>query len=356
MRFIPVLPLLACATPAMGQIAPVPQQPASAEAARDGVPVYFPNEDARPVDPKAPDRIDVTAADGTRLTLEREGPALLPVPPGGFGQARYRPASVSVAQPAPVATETPAQIEREEVAASREQEVLGSTGTASGIASRFRPYRPIYGAFGTGDSGAKLQVSFAFQPFDTNGALNGLRFAYTQTMFWEIDQPSGPFRSTIYSPEVYYEVPLAQDMVAAVGYAHDSNGGGMGDSIDLNRIYARLTRRYDLGDGWYGEVSPQAWFFVGRQGIAGDIERYMGYGSLGATVGRTDGMKLEANVRGNPGTGRGGAEIFGSYPLARVGWGLGIYAFGQVYTGYGERLDSWNRHDTTARLGISLTR
>ncbi|WP_315759823.1 phospholipase A [Sphingomonas sp. Y38-1Y] len=356
MRSILILPALAMAAPAAAQIAPVPQQPASAEAAGHGVTVFFPNESDAPVDPRAPDTLEVTAADGTRLTLVRDGPALLPVAPGGFGRARYRAAPVDVARAAPPSVATPVEEAAEAIAASRETEVLGSAGTASAIASRFAPYRPTYGAFGLDDAGAKLQFSFAFQPFDSNGALNGLRFAYTQTMFWRLDLPSGPFRSTNYSPEIYYEMPLAQDAVAAVGYAHDSNGREEVGSIDINRIYARLTRRFDLGDRWYAEVSPQLWLFVGKQGVADDIERYMGYGQIGGTIGRTDGLKLQAVVRGNPGTGRGAAELFASYPLAPIGYGFGIYAFGQLFTGYGEAIDDFDRRDTHARFGIALSR
>lgn len=357
MRLV-ILPSLFAAAPlpALAQIAPVPQQPASADAARAGVEVYFPNDGAGTVDPVAPDRLVVTAADGTRLTLEREGPALLPVPPGAFGKARYRPASAALAEAAPAAPATPDQEAAEAVAAARERAVLGSAGTSSAIASRFQPYRPTYGVFGVDDAGAKLQVSFAFQPFETNGALNGLRFAWTQTMFWRLDLPSGPFTSTNYNPEVFYELPLSQDAVAAVGYSHESNGRGEIGSIDVNRIYARMTRRFDLGERWYAEVSPQLWFYVGEQGVARDIERYLGYGQIGGAIGRIDGVKLQGVVRGNPGTGRGAAELFASYPLARLGYGLGVHAFGQLFTGYGEALDDFDRRDTHARFGIALTR
>jgi phospholipase A1/A2 len=356
MRSLILLPLFAASAPAVAQIAPVPQQPASAVAAREGVTVYFPNDGDAPVDPVAPDTLRVTAADGTQVMLEREGPALLPVAPGAFGKARYRPVAVAVAEPAPPTGATPAAEAAEAIAASRERTVLASAGTASVIPGRFQPYRPVYGVFGTDDAGAKLQVSFAFQPFETNGALNGLRFAWTQTMFWRLDLPSGPFTSTNYNPEVFYELPLSQDAVAAIGYSHESNGRGEVGSIDVNRIYARMTRRFDLGDRWFAEVSPQLWFYVGAQGVADDIERYMGYGQIGAAVGQTDGVKLQGMVRGNPGTGRGAAELFASYPLARLGFGLGIHAFGQFYTGYGEALDDFDRRDTHARFGIALTR
>jgi outer membrane phospholipase A len=47
--------------------------------------------------------------------------------------------------------------------------------------------------------------------------------------------------------------------------------------------------------------------------------------------------------------------LFVSYPLAKLG-GLGIYVFGQGFTGYGEALDDYRVNDTHARIGIALTR
>ncbi|UZK69083.1 phospholipase A [Sphingomonas sp. S1-29] len=343
---------LSClAAPAAAQLRPVADQPTSADAAQAGVDVLFVNDGNAAADPQPPETIEVTAADGTRLRLQRDQAAVPFVAAGGFTRLRYRPAPRELAEAAPVTTER-----QDAVEASRETVALGSTGTGSAILDRFAPYRPVYGAFGAGDSGAKLQLSFAFQPFETNGALNGLRLAWTQTMFWRIDLPSGPFRSTNYSPEIFYEVPLAQDTVAAVGYAHDSNGRGAVGSIDVNRIYARVAHRFDLGDRWYAEVAPQAWFYVGARGMSRDLDRYWGYTALGASIGQVDGVKLALTARGNPGTGKGAAELSASYPLARVGGGLGIYLFGQGFTGFGEALDDYRLRDTHARLGIALTR
>lgn len=347
MRLALTLAAASCiASPAAAQLRPVADQPASEAAAQGGVDVLFVNDGTLPADPRAPDSLDVTASDGSRLRLVRDDTAASPVPPGGFARLRYRP--VAVAQVTP--TDEP------EAAASRETPILASTGTASAILDRFSPYRPTYGAFGLGDSAAKLQVSFAFQPFATNGALDGLRFAWTQTMFWRLDIESGPIRSTNYSPEVFYEVPLTPDTIGAVGYAHDSNGRGVNGSIDVNRIYARLAHRFDLGDRWSAEIAPQAWFYVGRQGAAPDLDRYWGYGSLGLTVAQTDGVKLALTARGNPGTGKGAGEVFASYPMARLGGGLGIYLFGQGFTGFGETIDGYFVRDTHARIGIALTR
>ena len=55
-------------------------------------------------------------------------------------------------------------------------------------------------------------------------------------------------------------------------------------------------------------------------------------------------------------SGRGAAELFASYPLARVDGDLGFYLFAQGFTGYGEALDDHRRRDTHARIGIALTR
>ena len=61
--------------------------------------------------------------------------------------------------------------------------------------------------------------------------------------------------------------------------------------------------------------------------------------------------------RGNPGTGKGSAEAFVSFPLARISDGLPhVYLFGQAFTGYGEALTDYNRRANQARLGVAFTR
>ncbi|WP_423605962.1 phospholipase A [Sphingomonas sp. MS122] len=367
MRCLLVLPFAVAAVPAAAQVRAVPTQPASEREALRGVEVILLNEGAAPVPAEGPRQIEVTAADGTRMTLER-----LPVPaatiaPGGFVKARYVPVAYA-ARPAPppkTAGELPPGVGRAYPADVRaaaaanpdgEIEVRRSAGTSSGFLTRFAPHEPVYGVFGPGDSGAKLQFSFAFQPFRDESALSGFKFAYTQTMFWRLDLPSGPFAHTTYSPEVFYEKTVDETAAFGVGWRHDSNGEGTGTSIDSNRIFARFTKAFDLGEGWRAEVTPQAWVYVGKQGVAPDLDRYWGNASLGLTLVKPDGVKLSLNVRGSPDSGRGAAELFASYPLADLGGGFGIYLFGQGFTGFGEALDDYRRRDTHARLGISLTR
>jgi hypothetical protein len=326
------------AAPTAAQVRAVPEQPASASAAKGGVDVFLFNEGVGAAPAMPPERIEVTAADGSRVMLVPAGAAPATIAAGGFARLRYRastPATAAAPSPSETVVET-------------------SNGVAFGPLDRFTPHEPIYGVTGLGDSGAKLQFSFAYRPFD-EGVLRHFRFAYTQTMFWEIDVPSGPFRSTNYRPEVFADLAVDASTRIAFGYLHDSNGRGEPRSIDVNRIFLRGSKSVALGDGWRAEVVPQAWFYVGKQGIAPDLERYWGYTSLKASVFQPEGIKLSVTARGNPRTGKGAAELYASYPLAPP-LGVGVYLFGQGFTGYGEALDDFRVPDTHLRLGIALTR
>ncbi len=368
MRSLLLIPLALTAAPALAQVRAVPTQPATERDALRGVEVILLNEGAAAVPAEGPRQIEVTAADGTRMMLERLPMAAATIAPGGFAKARYVPVAYA-ARPAPstagvlppgVGSAYPADARAAAAAASTdidgETEVRRSAGTSSGFLARFMPHEPVYGAFGPGDSGTKLQFSFAFQPFRGESPLSGFKFAYTQTMFWRLDLPSGPFEHTTYSPEVFYEKAIDDTAMFGIGWRHDSNGEGPATSIDSNRIFARFTKAFDLGNGWRAEVTPQAWIYVGKQGVAPDLDRYWGNGSLGLTLLKPDSLKLSLNLRGSARSGRGAAELFASYPLADLGGGFGIYLFGQGFTGFGEALDDYRRRDTHGRLGISLTR
>ncbi|UYY57481.1 phospholipase A [Sphingomonas sp. S2-65] len=347
-----VLAGLIAATPTSAQIRAVPTQPDSEQAALRGVEVFLINETEAPVADAGPRQIELTAADGSRLVLERAPGPTRTIAPGGFAKARYIPVGIATVTVPPSGQHSPAGIPAEETV------VQSSTGTSAAFTDRFEPHEPTYGAFGLGDSGGKLQVSFSFRPFaeDAPAKLGNLRFAYTQTMFWAIDQPSGPFRSTIYSPEVYTDSALNDTTRVAIGWRHDSNGRGDLDSVDLNRIFARVEKQFDLGNDWRLDVAPMAWFYVGSSGAAHDVPDYYGYTALTAAIQQKDGFKLSLTARGNVETGKGSAELFASYPLAPIGGGIGFYLFGQAYAGHAETLDDYRRSDTHARIGIALTR
>lgn len=318
----------------------VAEPPASAGAAESGVQVFALNEGSEPVE-AVPSEMTVVAADGTRLRIVPVDTATATVAPGGFRTLRYRVVAPAVAQATPP---IPAK--------DAETVVATASGTRSGFLDRFEPHEPIYGAFGLGSDGAKLQFSLAVRPFDGAGLLDGVRLAWTQTMFWAIDAPSGPFRSTNYSPEVYYQRALTNDLVGAVGYAHDSNGRDAG-SIDVNRLFASASYALPIGDGWQVEATPKAWTYVGT-GYR-DLDRYWGNWSLGAAIGQADGLRIAATLRNPLGSRRAG-ELFASYPLTRIGGGTGLYVFGQAFSGYGEAIDDYRLRSSSARLGIAFTR
>jgi phospholipase A1 len=360
----------ACAaSPAAAQLRVVPDQPVSASAARAGVDVYLMNESDRAVPAEAPATLAITAADASRLTLVPAERAPATIAARSFARVRYVSSGVVEVAVAPPVAPTEAQTAEANVKAwpaplppassAGETQVASANGRSSAFIDRFRPYEPIYGVAGLRDSGAKLQVSFALKPFGGTNALSYFTFAYTQTMFWAIDQASGPFRATTYSPEAFFDVPLDDRTRIGVGFHHDSNGRGDALSLDVNRVTARVSHSFDLGSGWTAELTPQAWFYVGQRETPSDFADYWGYTSLKASVGQVDGLKLSLFGRGNPGTGKGALEAFVSYPLSRLSGGrdgLGVYLFGQAFTGYGEALEDYRINDSHARIGIALTR
>ncbi|WP_086011197.1 phospholipase A [Sphingomonas sp. PAMC 26605] len=345
---------VACASPAAAQVRPLVDPPASADAARAGVVVFLLNEGASATPAQGPAEIETVARDGTRLRLVALPAAASSVAAGGFARVRYR-----LADAAPVAlaaTPPDAAPPRAPAAAIGESVVTTSRGGSGAFLDRLHPYAPIYGVFGAGDSGAKLQVSFDFRVLGRDDGPR-LDVAYTHTMFWAVDRASTPVRAQGYSPEVFVDVPVSPSLLIGGGFREDSNGGGVTNSIDVNRLYLRAHKTFDLGDRWRLALAPMVWGYFGDQGLAPDLDRYWGYTSLGMTLGQRDGWKLAVTGRGNPGTGKGSAEAFLSYPLVRIDDRLPrLYLFSQFFTGYGETLVEYNRNVSHARFGIALTR
>ncbi|MEG3087616.1 phospholipase A [Sphingomonas sp. PB4P5] len=344
MLFLLATGALVAAMPAAAQLRPLVEPPASAAVAQGaGVAVFLINEGAIDLPAIGPAELDTVAKDGTPLRLVAAPDGAPIVRAGSFVRLQYRLAVQRVAADAPVAP-----------SAVAESVTVASRGESRGLLGRFTTHEPTYGVFGLQDAGAKLQLSFAFRALGRDDGPR-LTLAYTQSMLWAIDQPSGPIVPTTYSPEVFVDVPLSESLLVGGGYRHDSNGAGPLHSIDANRIFARATKSFDLGGGWRADVTPQAWFYLGPQGVAPDLDRYWGYTALTASVGKQDGIKLAAMLRGNPGTGKGAGELFLSYPLTRLGL-PGVYLLAQGFTGYGEALSTYDRRDRHVRLGIAFTR
>ena len=76
-------------------------------------------------------------------------------------------------------------------------------------------YEPIYAVYGPGTStDALIQISFKYQLFGNGGApadqrrwTDGITFAYTQRLYWDLGAKSAPFRNIDFQPELFYLIP-----------------------------------------------------------------------------------------------------------------------------------------------------
>ena len=137
MRLLALLVCLFAASPAAAQLRAVPEQVGSEREALRGVEVFLVNETDAPLPAEGPREIEVTAADGTRLILERVPIPRGTVPPGGFVKARYVPVGIAgtAVPPAEQHAAAPPPPESENTVAS-------SPGASSGLVARFEPQEP----------------------------------------------------------------------------------------------------------------------------------------------------------------------------------------------------------------------
>src|SRR3546814_536636 len=189
---------------------------------------------------------ELTINGGTgNITLERapQTPEAVSVPAGGFIRARYtlhvppdktageavlavpgwsaqRVAFVvggSVSAPPPALVDGGAGPTTPPRDTSVPQTHLATNDVAAGNAflPNLSAYAPIFAAYGPGtNSDARLQISFKYQIFGPPAAPDrrqsweqGIHFAYTQRMFWDLGAKSSPFRNIDFMPELVYLAP-----------------------------------------------------------------------------------------------------------------------------------------------------
>lgn len=230
-------------------------------------------------------------------------------------------------------------------------------------------YAPIYAAYGPGtNSDGKLQISFKYQLFGEAGnvgggrpLINGLHFAYTQRMFWDLGAESSPFRNIDFMPEIFYLQPavMVNDQFTVggqIGFRHESNGRDGTMSRSANTVYIQPVTTMTSGD-YRIAVGPRLFFYVGDREDNPDIRRYRGSTGLFAEIGQDQGLRLTTNSRFNFSSGKGAIDAELSYPLDEiVDTDLNLYLFGQGFVGYGENLLDYNRKATRLRLGIAIVR
>lgn len=362
------------------------------------VELRFLNMGTAPATMPLPDRVEaLVEQDGAarRLWLRRAPgvPETAEIAPGGFAQARYQlPASdmaegallsipawnspqvalhgpvgsqMAAASPVPV---PPAPAPGTPVPPPVAPPADRSAGNA--FIGNLAPYEPIYAVYGPGtNTDARLQLSFEYRLFGSRDAAHlpsswrdGLHFAYTQRMFWDLGANSMPFRNIDYQPEIIYVTPtrmLKNGMSLALqgGLRHESNGRDGDASRSINSIYVAPMAAFSLGGERRLLVAPRLTFYVGDKSDNPDIVRYRGHTGLFLQVGDDDGLRLSTNSRFNFGSGKGAINADLSYPLPRLlGGGPDLYLFAQGFAGYGENLLDYKRSITRLRIGFALVR
>jgi outer membrane phospholipase A len=355
----------------------------------DGIRVLVLNDGDAPVDRALPASVAADAGGPLRLMRAPGEPARVTIPAQGFVRVRYvsavpldtgarltvrgwggeatTPVAVVAAAPPPITAAMPATVPRPEPAPGPYRSADGDSGNH--FLANLSAYEPIYAVYGPGtDSDARLQISFKYQLFGRAGEVgadapwaNGLHFAFTQRLYWNLGAESSPFRNVDYLPELFYLVPARPlagraTIGGQAGFRHESNGRGGADSRSFNTIYVQPVATMPLGE-WKLALGPRLWAYVGSDKDNPDIRRYRGNAGLFAEIGQDKGWRLSITSRLNPAGGRGAVDALVSYPLDRVVWReLKLYAFGQAFAGYGENLLDYDRRATRLRLGVGLVR
>ena len=230
-------------------------------------------------------------------------------------------------------------------------------------------YGPIYAAYGPGtNSEGRIQISFKYQLFGDPGDVglgapfvNGLHFAYTQRLFWDLGADSSPFRNIDFMPEIFYLQPAVEvgdglSLGGQVGLRHESNGRDGDASRSANTVYIQPVASVQAGD-YTVSFGPRLFFYVGDLSDNPDIRHYRGSTGLFAEIGKPDGLRLTTTSRINFSSGKGAVEGELSYPMDNIiDTGLNLYLFGQAFAGYGENLLDYDRKVTRLRFGVSIVR
>jgi len=215
--------------------------------------------------------------------------------------------------------------------------------------------------------------------YDLLGMNEFITAAYTQKVWWQLYDESGPFRETNYLPEIFMTIPSSKRIDDAtglkalrLGFIHESNGQEGYKSRSWNRLYATgmwqwdnlflATRvwyriKEDRKPDWYYEEDP-TYDIVDIVAQSNgddnpDITDYLGYGDIKIDYlykKHQIGLLLRNNLDFNDN--KGAIELNYSYPLFSSP-NTSIYM--KLFNGYGESLIDYNVDVTKASIGFSFS-
>lgn len=204
------------------------------------------------------------------------------------------------------------------------------------------------------DAEFKFQISLKYQVAGTP-----FHLGYTQVAYWRWldEQNSSPFREINFNPEAWYRFRpgrLSPDWLGVdIGFEHESNGEEVPESRGWNRVYVRP---YFQEGGWQGSL--KLWERIPESGRAtvddpdGDdnprILDFYGHHELRLSYTFGSGQRLSARTRYAFSEDRGALRLEYMLPT-----GAGdSYYFVQLFSGYGESLETFK--DKRTRIGVGF--
>ena len=207
-----------------------------------------------------------------------------------------------------------------------------------------------------GDAEFKFQFSLKYQILQTP-----FYAAYTQEAYfrWLDEDDSRPFREINFMPELWYGFRpgrLEPDWLGLdIGIEHQSNGESQPESRSWNRAYVRP---YFQRGPW--QASLKVWSRFGAPDEPSspsnpdgddnpDIVDYYGRHELRLDYTFADGERLSLLTRYSLSEGRGALRLDYAWPTGGNG-----YWYAQLFTGYGESLETFRENRTRIGIGFAL--
>jgi outer membrane phospholipase A len=221
------------------------------------------------------------------------------------------------------------------------------------ILQRHHPFYFVYG-----EPLSKLQVSFKTPVLRDSH----FYFAYTQVMFWALNEDSKPFRDLTYNPELFYRWQQKRwTYLKSIDFGfwgHTSNGRQGPGSRSFDEKYVRFNYERE-GNRWLTRLGLQGSYLHGFDPTNRDIHQNVGPLSLSLSfIQLFDAWfdKSEVALSARPG-GKfadrwdlGGYQVSWSFRLGAVKLVPAFYL--QYYYGHAETLLNYDRHVREFRGGV----
>lgn len=229
-----------------------------------------------------------------------------------------------------------------------------------------KPYGDDSKADSYQDFEAKFQISLKYLAIE-DIVYKGLdlQVAFTLNSYWQSynSDISAPFRETNYEPELILNLNKSWSLLGLpveqtyLSLNHQSNGQTGQLSRSWNRIIGGIVFAHTNNVTW----GLQTWWRIPentkmtQNDPTGDdnpdIQRYMGYGALGAVWSISDQQSLELLFRNNlRSDNRGAVQVGWTFPITRH-----LRGYVEYFNGYGESLIYYNQHVQRIGLGLKLT-